>query len=212
MGKRLVQPGEDTAVTFGQGVWWRNAEGLTVLIDTMSVRHRTNTAWWLVRHAARTYYEKRWWELWLFPLTGNDYLDAQVPDDIEPYSDEEIKRKIRDEIAHNEHLGWLQSTVLYKAIVDGLEPLTIPETYSVISEVELEPEFTDPWLGVAVGSRWRNRRSGKISEVARRGYSGSVAIVSLRGPSGSLNQIAAARLLERYVEPLPGSNLASAVQ
>lgn len=113
--------------TFDQGVWWTDVNGITRLISELPPSYRVNIAGYLVKNAARYHAKKRWLQLWIFPLTGNPYLDERTPDDTEPYSDEEIKRKIYQEQERGEHLDWLRGTVLFKAIIDGIEELLPPD-------------------------------------------------------------------------------------
>lgn len=53
----------DALVHFGQDVWWRNKEGITILIDSMDERYRHNVANFLMDRAA-TYAEIKWRRDW----------------------------------------------------------------------------------------------------------------------------------------------------
>lgn len=136
--QRPMRPGADTEVTFGQTTWWRNAGGLTILIDAMDERYRTNVVWWLDRSAPRRWRLKRYPELWWWPL-GVGGAGPYPPDgvELEPHSDEWIAAKIDAEIGRNEHYAWLQNTALYKRLCEGLDPTMLPLA-RVVTAVPIE--------------------------------------------------------------------------
>lgn len=105
----------DALVHFGQDVWWRNKEGITILLDSMDERYRHNVANFLMDRAA-TYAEIKWRRDWWagFMMAGQYDGDAGDPFSDEDLSPEAENRMVRRRLDAGEHIDWLVSTKLYQ--------------------------------------------------------------------------------------------------
>lgn len=105
----------DALVTFGQDVWWRNREGITILIDSMDHRYRHNVANYLMDRAAM-FAEIKWRRDWWTTLfTAGSYDgDGGDPLDEDAYSVDAEDRMVYRRLNAGEHIDWLKSTKLYQ--------------------------------------------------------------------------------------------------
>lgn len=107
-------------VTFRQDVWWRNREGIILLIDNMDDRYRRNCANWLLDRAG--IYAIRLWkeeEYRLVGLFGGGPYGEQGEPVLRPAK--ELWDRYRHRMDKGEHIDWLTSTVLYRRM-NRVEP------------------------------------------------------------------------------------------
>jgi hypothetical protein len=106
-------------IVFEQDVWWTNGEGITRLIDDMTVKHRLSVASGLVRSAARFYAERERLRVWAERIAYEAWATDSWRLPGARRGGPNSERQLREDIDSGKHIEWLQSTPLFQKMAQG---------------------------------------------------------------------------------------------